>query len=353
MVDNFQPLFYRERKAFIKAIPSLPIANKSEEFQQLLASYLTHYHIDFVQEKIAKTHVIWQTHIGGYQIIQHRWEAPHYKKNPTDSINAPPKGTIIICHGYMDHTGLYGQLITWALRQHYNVMSFDLPGHGLSSGAPAAIDNFSDYTNIFAHIVENIYLSSQCNNTQPALLYAIGQSTGCAIIVDYCLRQRGQTPGQPLHGVTLMAPLVRSLGWPIMRWIYFICRPILPSIKRRFVRSSHNSHFNHFLKYYDPLQTRRIPLSWLGAMESWYQKLRSLPIPTTAKEHYPMTIIQGTGDKTVDWHYNLPLLRQHFPDSHIHYVPNAKHHMVNENESYWLMIEQHLLGTIDHSKANT
>ena len=32
------------------------------------------------------------------------------------------------------------------LLHRYNVLIFDLPGHGLSSGEPAVIDDFSDYS---------------------------------------------------------------------------------------------------------------------------------------------------------------------------------------------------------------
>ncbi|MED5413144.1 MAG: alpha/beta fold hydrolase, partial [Pseudomonadota bacterium] len=56
------------------------------------------------------------------------------------------KGTVFIIHGYFDHTGLYGHLIKHCLQKGLTVISFDLPGHGLSSGDPASIDSFNQYS---------------------------------------------------------------------------------------------------------------------------------------------------------------------------------------------------------------
>src|SRR5690606_16869711 len=46
---------------------------------------------------------------------------------------SPPRGTLVLLHGYYDHMGLYRHLIRWALGQRLAVLAFDLPGHGLSS----------------------------------------------------------------------------------------------------------------------------------------------------------------------------------------------------------------------------
>ena len=59
----------------------------------------------------------------------------------------PPqsKGSVVIVHGYLDHTGLYGHLIKQLLERQLTVVCFDLIGHGLSSGEPASIDSFDQY----------------------------------------------------------------------------------------------------------------------------------------------------------------------------------------------------------------
>ena len=45
----------------------------------------------------------------------------------------------VVCHGYYDHVGLYGHLIKDLLLRDIAVVTFDQPGHGLSSGDRANI----------------------------------------------------------------------------------------------------------------------------------------------------------------------------------------------------------------------
>src|SRR5690606_36526658 len=56
-----------------------------------------------------------------------------------------PVATLLMLHGYYDHMGLYGNLVDWALSLNFAVLGCDLPGHGLSSGKRASIDDFGEY----------------------------------------------------------------------------------------------------------------------------------------------------------------------------------------------------------------
>ena len=60
----------------------------------------------------------------------------HYFRLPDQSTE---RGTVFILHGYFDHVGLYSQLIDRCLGAGFDVLAYDQPGHGLSSGTPAAI----------------------------------------------------------------------------------------------------------------------------------------------------------------------------------------------------------------------
>ncbi|ODS24149.1 hypothetical protein AB835_05320 [Candidatus Endobugula sertula] len=164
---------------------------------------------------------------------------------------------------------------------------------------------------------------------------------GCATIANYLLQAPSQLPDK----IIFLAPLVRSLGWPSMRWLYFLLRPCIHSVPRKFHISSHDHNFNHFLEKGDPLQARRIPLNWLGAMEQWYQKVDKYSDTNT----YPLSIIQGNDDLTVDWRYNLSALQRCFPNSTTKIIPGAKHRLINEAEDYWRAVEwvlSQLLGDV-------
>ena len=98
---------------------------------------------------------------------------------PTKSL-----GTVIVVHGYMDHTGLYGHLIRHLLdRQLLTVVCLDLKGHGLSSGAACSITNFGDYV---AQVKSVIAL---CQMHFEGPLHGIGQSMGGAVLMKHCLNQ--------------------------------------------------------------------------------------------------------------------------------------------------------------------
>jgi alpha-beta hydrolase superfamily lysophospholipase len=57
----------------------------------------------------------------------------------------------------------------------------------------------------------------------------------------------------------------------------------------------------------------------------------------------PTLILQGEQDLTVDWEWNLEVLREKFPHAEVHLHPEARHHLVNEAEP----IRQALFDTLD------
>jgi alpha-beta hydrolase superfamily lysophospholipase len=361
------PLFFSEIERFIQSLPPRLSLNQTQTnnrdlnsgINSFLNSYLNHYNIDFVNTHIAKKYFLWASTFNvsplhtdphakitlpHYRIVQHYWKTENKYNEASEEKS---KGTVVIVHGYLDHTGLYGRAIQWALTQGYDVLSFDLPGHGLSSGDPASIINFDTYS----EILDDIIRQNQHTLTKP--LIALGQSTGCAIICHSLLAKKNtvtsslaeenppikeSAPDRPFTQAILLAPLVRSQHWRWLRYIYFLLRPTVYSIQRNFVRSSHHQAFNQFIKNADPLQASRIPLLWLGAMEQWYQTIQY----SSQTCDLPLTIIQGTGDTTVDWRYNIPALSRIFTHSHSYFIQDAQHHLVNESPEYWHKVETFL-----------
>ncbi len=49
-------------------------------------------------------------------------------------IPAEPRATVLLMHGYFDHTGTLSQTIHHLIARGYQVAAYDMPGHGLSSG---------------------------------------------------------------------------------------------------------------------------------------------------------------------------------------------------------------------------
>ena len=49
-----------------------------------------------------------------------------------------------------------------------------------------------------------------------------------------------------------------------------------------------------------------------------------------ASHPFPINVIQGNNDGTLDWKHNMKLLQSKFPNMQLHIIPGAGHHMVNE-----------------------
>ncbi|WP_458525236.1 alpha/beta hydrolase [Onishia taeanensis] len=248
-------------------------------------------------------------------------EAGHFRLWAQVWSPAEPKGTAFVVHGYFDHLGLYRHLLALLLERGWRVVMWDLPGHGLSSGPRATIEDFDEYGLCLRALQDHLH----GRGLAPGPWIGIGQSTGAAILATDALRQG---PNSPWAGLALLAPLVRPFGWSQSSWLHLLAGPFLRSLPRRFNPNSTDSDFTTFLKESDPLQPSRLPVSWINAMRRWMPRLLALP-----PSELPVLILQGEQDLTVDWQWNLEVLRGKFPRAIVHRHPEARHHLVNEAEA--------------------
>ena len=243
--------------------------------------------------------------------------ACHYYAPPPEQL----KGTVILVHGYYDHVGLYTHLLRYCLARNLAVVAFDLPGHGLSSGAPAAIDSFSQYVQVFS---DSLGIAKLVQAQAP--VHVLAQSTGGAIVMDYCLNHCMRSQ-QQIDNIVLLAPLVRPVSWRRGSLTYAVVRRFIKGIKRSFAINSHDSEFLRFLSEDDPLQCRLLPVAWVGALKNWLQEFDNYHACNKA-----IKVIQGTGDTTVDWRYNLTRIKEKFPKSKAVILEQARHHLANESQ---------------------
>lgn len=242
-----------------------------------------------------------------------------------------PRGTIFVVHGYFDHLGLYGHLLERLLTLGWQVVMWDLPGHGLSSGARATIDDFTDYVKCLNDVERQIAE----RHLAPGPWLAIGQSTGASIVATDALARGDEAPWQ---GLVLLAPLVRPWGWNQSRWLHRIASPFMNTIPRKYRANTTNLDFADFLRLHDPLQDDHLALTWVTAMRRWMPTLLRRP-----PSELPVLILQGEQDLTVDWTWNLKALKRKFPRAQVVRHPDARHHLVNEAEP----IRQALFASLD------
>jgi len=340
------------------------------ETGDLVQNYRAHYGLDFSSLRSPKEspkesptqstiqHAIGTIESGQFTLVCHHFSISHASISNSDSSQAiEPEsenpGTIFLLHGYLDHSGIYGHLIRHCLQLGYGVVIFDLPGHGLSSGETASIDSFFRYEEAF----RDCMIAAQSQNLAKPWS-VIAQSTGAAVLIDSLLNPHHvfigagssneassvQDVGRLLHfkHMIIMAPLVRPIHWALNRISFAISKLFIKSLSRGFSTNSHDKEFLKFLRYEDALQSKRLPVDWIKAMAEYLHRFAQ-----ASRCEESLHIIQGTGDSTVDWKYNMSKLRSKFPNSIVYFVDKARHHLVNESEEFREEVFSHIGKILD------
>lgn len=228
-----------------------------------------------------------------------------------------PKGTLVLLHGYFDHTGILKNLIQAGVEKGYAVLVYDLPGHGLSSGSPTAIGPIPDCAEQLDVILNK--MDAHC----PVPIHAVAHSTGCTIMLEYLHQER---KGHDFETICFLAPLVHHEHWDWSKFGYYISRPFTKKIRRRTMVNSSNPEYLAFVET-DPLQSSILSYNFLDSLYTWNE----------AAEHYPqwpgrILILQGDQDTIVDWDYNMEFLAREVAEPEIIIIEGANHQLLNEIE---------------------
>ncbi len=291
----------------LPALAFVPELDGDFQANPLAQQYLDFYGINFAAEMTGLCHGFGVLDVEDYRLATHYW------------LPQEARGALFLVHGYYDHVGLYGHVIRFALQSGLAVVAFDLPGHGLSTGALAVIDSFDAYANALERLVQSM------GKLLPRPWHLIGQSTGGAVILNHLWRFESQD----FEKVMLLAPLIRAHRWAWVNLAHMLLSAFVSQIDRAFAASSHDENFNRFLAERDPLQARIVSVPWVGAMKRWVKDFVSFAPKST-----PVLLVQGDADTTVDWRFNIPLIQAKLPVHRLQIIAGARHQLVNESERY-------------------
>ncbi|KQK45278.1 lysophospholipase, partial [Acinetobacter baumannii] len=233
------------------------------------------------------------------------------------------QGTVCLLHGYLEHSGIYQPIIREILEQGFSVITYDLPGHGLSNGSPASIQNFDHYQQVLMAVYQYVKHADQL----PKPWVGIGQSTGGAIWMHHLLEYAEKRQDPIVDRVLLLSPLIRpaKTAWWHNPVGLGIIRRIKRQVPRHFRRNNHNPEFLRFIRLKDPLQPRMMGMDWILAMSKWMQEMEERPAC-----RIPVWLAQGALDQTVDWRYNIEFIRRKFRLQTLLMLEEGSHQLINE-----------------------
>jgi len=291
-------------KAIVKtkeAIKSLD--DSSGEYPDQVIDYFKFYGLDFENNHTGLKHIFGTFESQGFLLAAHIYKPIEYK------------ATVLLLHGYLNHSAQLKNLIGFLISNNFAVAIFDLPGHGLSGGQPAAIEDFSQYSQALADFRKTItkYLEGP--------YHLIGFSTGASAAMDF-LFVHGR---QHFDRVILAAPLVRHIAWRLSKTGCRLCGAFTNSLPRLPHKDSSDKQYRRFIKT-DPLQGRTVPLKWVRALHQWNERIADYPTCDAQ-----VKVIQGTGDTTVDWKFNTGFIKNKFSLVDMSFIENCRHELFNES----------------------
>lgn len=203
----------------------------------------------------------------------------------------PPRGTLFVLHGYLASLGNFSGVIRVMLEEGWAVAAMDLPGHGLSSGERAGIQDFAEYAQALDAWLESL---GSIRERLPHPWVALGHSTGASAVLEL-LRDRPA----PWDLLVLSAPLIRHVYWELGQGLAWWNQWWLTSIRP--------------LVGPDPLVgIHNVPLSWVLALGRWERDLRLRP-----RHDVEVLLHQDWDDQVVDFRHNLPRVARGYPRNRV------------------------------------
>jgi len=206
-------------------------------------------------------------------------------------INEDARGVVILTHGIAEHCGRYAHVAQALVQAGYNVVCFDLRGHGRSSGKRNYVNSFQDYLNDLGVVI------TRTKQNFPNLnLFLFGHSMGGGIVTQYAIERKPDVAGLLLSGPSVkvsedISPFLQKISG-----LLSALTPKLPAVK---LDSAFISRDPEVVKAYD-----KDPLNYRGGIlaRTAAELLKSTKIisATWSKIQLPVLIMHGGEDKLAE-----------------------------------------------------
>lgn len=221
----------------------------------------------------------------------------------------------ILSHGYMNHCRYLDVLKNKFLQWNYDVLCFDLPGHGKSSGKKFDIDNFSTYKKSLSAVIGSI------DSTYSQIDF-IAHSTGTVGMTELLLDHEEV----PVNNIIYLAPLVRSYLYKLSYWTWRLGGRLLSRLPVRPLGEVHPEYRE--IVNSDPFYPKSVPNHFAGELFSWNDSLDKLNRVSDRK----ITVIFGSEDTVIDINYNHWFFETYFSKAEIITLEGSNHLLFHHND---------------------
>lgn len=236
-----------------------------------------------------------------------------------------PKASILIVHGFGEHSGRYSHLIDRLLVDNFEVFSFDLRGHGNSQGSRGDVVKFSNYVEDAQAALE----FAQSLQNHQGKLFILAHSMGALVTLKLMTKISPNIGGlvlsSPLFALSLAVPWYKKHLGTVATCLF----PKLPL--KSTIRGCHLSSDQSFSAAYDndPLILKSV------SIRAFRQILLALTQTSklASNIHTPFLMQIAGKDLVVDsnaaltWFKNV---KDNAPDRSLKIYPHFLHEIFNE-----------------------
>lgn len=133
-----------------------------------------------------------------------------------------PRSTIFVTHGLAEHSDCYQELADFLIAKKFNVLAWDLRGHGRSEGKRGYVENFDFFIDDYVFVLQS---AAKQNLLSLKNFFAFGHSLGglitlCSILRHPDLKPKGICLSSPACGIGIEVPAIKIAASKVAARVY-------------------------------------------------------------------------------------------------------------------------------------